>query len=82
VLTTTNTSLVSGARPSAPAAKSVHVKVLRPFLIGGVAQPLDTVLEVDVHLAAELITANKAVRVPAPQPAPAPAPAKSACKKE
>lgn len=67
VLTATDSPLVAGARGAAP-MKTIQIEVTRAFLLAGKRQEVGTRLELDLVLASELISLNKAVRTAAVQP--------------
>lgn len=47
-------------------AHAMKIKVIRALYLAGEVQPVDTVLDVDARLAAELVHNNKAQRVVEP----------------
>lgn len=56
-------------------SKSRRVRVLRPFMVDGQAQAVDTEIELPGAFAFEMVSAKKAELLPAPAPAAGPAPA-------
>ena len=70
MLSAETSALVAGAmRAPAAAAPRVAVRVLRPFMWAGKRVEPGAVLEVERHLASELVNANKAERAVLPPPA-------------
>lgn len=59
-----NPLVAGGATGGVP--RTIHIRVVRPFLMRTTRVEIDAVIEVDRRLGAELITANKAVRVSPP----------------
>lgn len=76
MLTAKNSALVAGGATSV--AKTIVVRILRPFLMRGERIEIGKTLEVARALGAELISAGKAERVAEPPPAAAPARAAAA----
>ncbi len=65
--------LVPGALPSAAPRAQTWVRVLRPFVFGGMVIERGTERAIDTVFAAELVAANKAERIDPPQPKSPPA---------
>lgn len=76
MLSAETSALVAGGMraPAAAQPTPVMVRVLRPVMVGGQRIEPGTDLAVDHWFAADLVTAGKAERVPAPPAAAAPAP--------
>lgn len=67
--------LISGAAAAAGPQQTRRVRVVRPFMLGGQAQPVGAEVELPRWLAADLLGAGKAEPVDPVEPVAAPAPA-------